>query len=115
MVVLTSGVPWLSPSTPLKPLTDSSYSCPPPAAFSFSHQPTVAVATVEAKTPPPHPILAEGKQRRAKGSIFLSPLPDQFTTKAARVSLTLPPLHLLSPQLAQGMESIISLCWLPES
>lgn len=115
-VVLISGVPWLSSSAPLKPLTKVSPCSRPSALFLLS---TLGGrghgGGRDTPPPPPHPILAGDKQRRAKGSVFLSPVLVQFSTKAARVSFTLPPLRLLSPQLAQGMESIISLCWLPES
>lgn len=60
VVVLISGVPWLSSSAPLKPLTNSPYSC-----SSSSHQPTVAVAIVEAKTPTiPYPGRGQAKKSR---------------------------------------------------
>lgn len=111
VVDLISGVPWLSSSAPLKPLTNFPYSGPsqPPS----SRQPLGAVAMAEAKAPTiPYP--GKGQESESKGLLLPAPTSCLAHYKGCPSSLTLPPPHLFSPQLGQGMESIISLCWLPE-
>lgn len=114
VVVVISGVPWLSSSTPLNPLTNSLYSCSPAALFLSS----TPGGHGHGGGQDPHHILswqrASEEEQRAPSSCphFLFSSPQRLPMLASPCLFSIFSPHSW-PEAWNPL--FISLCWLPES